>query len=125
VAIAETLGWKGPFGKCWLPDYGPEGEDVHEFAGTHPDGERTILPNYPNCLNAMKEAEGVLTSEQYGRYWRDLWLVCENEFYTLESSTPTLVIRRIISATATQRSEAFLRTLNLWTDSSPAPKEEA
>jgi hypothetical protein len=55
-------------------------------------------PNYLNDLNAMHEAEKVLTSEQVTSY-----------VYSLESmnerwSTPAF-------ATAAQRAEAFLRTI--------------
>jgi len=61
-------------------------------------------PNYLNDLNAMHEAENVLTSEQVTSY-----------VYSLESmnerwSTPAF-------ATASQRAEAFLRTIGKWEES--------
>jgi hypothetical protein len=60
-----------------------------------------VCPNYLNDLNAMHEAEKVLTSEQVTSY-----------VYSLESmnerwSTPAF-------ATASQRAEAFLRTIGKW-----------
>ena len=61
-------------------------------------------------LNAMHEAGKVLTDEQY------LY-----QFLPYLGAIPiydsTLVNRQIVSATAAQRAEAFLRTLNLWTPS--------
>ena len=62
---------------------------------------RDLIPDYLNDLNAMHEAEKVLTSEQVTSY-----------VYLLESmndrwSTPAF-------ATAAQRAEAFLRTIGKW-----------
>ena len=63
------------------------------------------IPDYRSDLNAMHEVEKVLTEPQQQRYLELLfnnfgkngvWMVCH--------------------ATAAQRAEAFLRTLNLWTD---------
>lgn len=65
-------------------------------------------------LNAMHEAEKTLTHEQRITYWNLLWQslmvgeVLEHGF-------------RILSATAAQRAEAFLKTLNLWQDDAPKP----
>ena len=63
--------------------------------------ERVQLPRYLKDLNAMHEAEKVLTPKQRCDYMDFLdpqeqngWDVCH--------------------ATASQRAEAFLRTLNLW-----------
>ncbi len=53
---------------------------------------------YFNDLNAMHEAEKVLIGEQEAEYADSL---CGNGS---------------VFATAAQRAEAFLRTLNLWTD---------
>jgi hypothetical protein len=81
TAIAEACGWKTGY------------RDAVSSV--------TALPNYLNDLNAMHEAEKVLTSEQVTSY-----------VYSLESmnerwSTPAF-------ATATQRAEAFLRTIGKW-----------
>jgi hypothetical protein len=64
------------------------------------------LPDYLNDLNAMHEAEKIIMrrgniSQSY--YWK-LLSVCDDA----EESA--------IVATAEQRAEAFLRTLNLWKD---------
>lgn len=63
------------------------------------------LPDYPADLNAMHEAEKVLRSDiQRDRYTRLLMETCDDVF-------------PLWHATAAQRAEAFLRTLNLWEDS--------
>ncbi len=78
------------------------------------DGQQSI-PDYPADLNAMHEAEKVLSEKPdnglgslshgnpKGRYLHRLVEVCGDSFP--------------IYATASQRAEAFLRTLNLWTPS--------
>jgi hypothetical protein len=62
----------------------------------------TSLPDYLNDLNAMHEAENVLTNEQW-------WLFVE---FLTEIRGGGVAL--CISATAAQRAEAFLKTLNLW-----------
>ena len=83
IAIAEACGWKTGYRdpEAWHP-----------------------LPDFLHDLNAMHEAEKVLTSEQVTSY-----------VYSLESmndlwSTPAF-------ATAAQRAEAFLRTIGKWEES--------
>ena len=62
-------------------------------------------PDYLNDLNAMHEAEKVLTNEHWETYAGHL----------AELHQP-LASFRFLHATAAQRAEAFLRTLNLWVD---------
>ncbi len=71
--------------------------------------ERKIVPDYPSDLNAMHSAEKVLTDEQRRFYFAILYDVVENG----ES----------VFATASQKAEALLRTLNLFTID--APKDQA
>lgn len=62
------------------------------------------VPDYPNDLNAMHAAEKVLTGPQRERY------LCE-----LQSIVSRYGCHwALLHATAAQRAEAFLRTLNLW-----------
>lgn len=63
----------------------------------------TEPPNYLSDLNAMHEAEKVMTKEQRRKYVRALYQLTKSEFENH-------------CATAAQRAEAFLRTLNLWED---------
>jgi hypothetical protein len=103
IAIAEACGWQGPH----------HPENVAGMAGwwsqergvwwVNPQGERVMIgsvPDYLDDLNAMHEAEKVLTDEQKHEY--EEWLSHEYYFPTMTA--------------AAQRAEAFLRTLNLWTD---------
>lgn len=91
IKIAKACGWKSEF--VAVPD-GDEGD-----IWIKPDGFSGELPDYLNDLNAMHEAEKTL-SEDNRKSYRG-WLVvvcCGNHWH----------------ATAAQRAEAFLRTLNLW-----------
>lgn len=79
-----------------------------------------IVPNYPGDLNAMHEAEkaidkmpqvhvpGVGVCDQIEVYDDILGGLCDQP----------------IRATAAQRAEAFLRTLGLWVDETPATNKE-
>jgi hypothetical protein len=60
------------------------------------------LPDYLNDLNAMHEAEKGLVSLQWVSYSRRLQTLCDESF-----TWP-------IHATASQRAEAFLRTIGKW-----------
>ena len=59
------------------------------------------IPDYLNDLNAMHEAEKALV-EHPGLYWFALAKVVGGS------------LKDVACATASQRAEAFLRTLNLW-----------
>lgn len=92
IAIAEACGWKQQHSKA-------KGE-VRWYA---PDGHNYLLPpDYLNDLNAMHEAEKVkIIGTEY-----------ESDYcmYLYENAHQCF-------ATPAQRAEAFLRTLNLWTES--------
>jgi hypothetical protein len=61
-----------------------------------------VIPNYLKSLDAMYEAEKHLTHDQGREYYAILSVdIC---------FSPVAAVR----ATAAQRAEAFLRTLNLW-----------
>jgi hypothetical protein len=86
IAIAEACGWE-PI---------PEGY-------YHPDNPiGQTMPDYLNDLNAMREAEASLFGTNY-------WVACKYE---------RLITRMASSwawhATASQRAEAFLRTIGKW-----------
>ena len=63
-----------------------------------------------NDLNAMHEAEKVLTAEQCGHYNNELCEVKRPYNKTLPQSE-----QWTWGSSAAQRAEAFLKTLNLWT----------
>ncbi len=88
AAIAEACGRKRRPDGDWYPDNGS--------AGT-----QAIL-NYCADLNAMHEAEATLTEDQLWRMAREIERNEEQWYFR---------------ATAQQRAEAFLRTLDKWEDS--------
>jgi hypothetical protein len=103
IAIAEACGWK------FIPEYYHGEDQPPEFTTVTPDGKHLCgyYPDYLNDLNAMHEAEKQLLATQFKRYHDVLvaqvigWSAHENEHIA-------------IHATAAQRAEAFLRTINLW-----------
>lgn len=102
IAIAEACGWTNvrvegqgigafPFGN--IPKV--EGQD---WTST-----RHLIPSYLTDLNAMHEAESRMASpEDRGAYRRALVVITGEAW--------------VWHATAAQRAEAFLKTLNLWTE---------
>lgn len=81
-----------PFGVClWYCDSDHGG--VKEYAK---------IPNYPEDLNAMHEAEKILKLGMRNRYDAELGLIAERDYCF------------IWEASAKQKAEAFLRTLDLW-----------
>lgn len=69
-------------------------------------------PDYPNDLNAMHEAEKVLTFDpqldcQFHQYWN---------YLSALGPSGNVGRRILLCATASQRAEAFLKTLGLWKD---------
>jgi hypothetical protein len=95
IAIAEACGWKEEeFGPSWYQSY-------------------TKMPDYCNDLNAMHEAEKVLNERQRQTYaWQIIRLARKQAgIEDYESHYP---VPFVLFATAEQRAEAFLRTLNLW-----------
>ena len=102
LAIAEACGWR--------KHDKPIDNDCHRYSapiGTSPFLGRHTLPDYFNDLNAMHEAEKMLTEEQriaYSDCTYDIALKAQKETGKW----------RWISLTATQRAEAFLRTLGKW-----------
>ena len=105
IAVAKAIGWTNikiiPLPASNKKHSGEAGVSV--CGARHPSwgfGSCSV-PDYPNDLNAMHEAEKVLTEHQNDSiYPRNLgaW------------RNPT----KAIYAPAAQRSEAFLRTLGLW-----------
>jgi hypothetical protein len=99
IAIAEAcgwtkIGWNGVY-QNWL------GVSLSEERDKHP------IPDYLNDLNAMHEAEIGIEPPTFKKYSSVLiadvigWSAYNNEHIA-------------IRATAAQRAEAFLKTLNLW-----------
>jgi hypothetical protein len=77
---------------------------------------RAFVPNYLNDLNAMHEAEKVLTDLQHQHYYAALELVCSGIPYDSNGWYGAGWLYRTATATAAQRTEAFLRTIGKWED---------
>lgn len=97
----------------------PDGSGLWSCKGSYKTGiskehaQRVSLPDYLNNLNAMHEAEKVLTDDDHRRFRQLLF----TGFYNRgEGQTNDSAERARTSATARQRAEAFLKTLNLWKD---------
>lgn len=117
IAIAEACGWKGPY----HPD------NIAGMAGwwsrhkgvwwMNPNGNRVMIssvPNYLNDLNAMHEAEKVLSYQDVFAYTE--WLHVLTGGDQRYNGTPLGSTFLAARATAAQRAEAFLRTLKNWED---------
>jgi len=98
IAIAKACGWglnydweRPGIGEWW------------EKTGEQPRRSND-LPDYLNDLNAMHEAEKVLTNAQENGYITILCLDIQPE-------------PKLFHATAAQRAEAFLRTIGKWEES--------
>ena len=101
IKIAEVRGWK---------PYKPITDEGWPLLMTPPkkpneEGWLEPIPNYLNDLNAMHEAESTLNLNQWDAYESHL-----------KSITAQAGIYSPIRAAAAQRAEAFLKTLNLWTE---------
>jgi hypothetical protein len=100
IAIAEACGWTLDLkGAIRVDGYRIEvwGKRPHE-----------ALPDYLKDLNAMHEAEGVLEADDnhaYGCYRSNLYEKYGNT----------------VSLTASQRAEAFLKTIGKWTTNPNEP----
>ncbi len=112
IAIAEACGWTdmartdkaGYYHGCLM--------------GNHDYGHLQPVPDYLGDLNAMHEAEKVLTLDQQDSYAATLGedaLRRTHSVITYRSEWKDSAWH-IVHANATQRAEAFLRTLNLWTE---------
>ena len=101
IKIAEVCGWKDIFvenNRTLLGKHEPEsmGRDYLD------------VPDYLNDLNAMHEAEKKMTLQQVSDFGKRL------ERIVIPFHASANVSGQIWHATAAQRAEAFLRTLNLW-----------
>ena len=97
IAIAEACGWTNVAPRI-VKNVKHQGDDI--TVGIWSDDG--WIPDYLNDLNAMHEAEKVLTYAQGGDM--TLWI----QRMTCAGYGPQLF------ATASQRAEAFLRTIGKW-----------
>ena len=110
ISIAEACGWRG-ISEQFLVGYAPwRPEPYSDRVNACPIADLDSIPldplsDYLNDLNAMHEAEKVLTPLQWFDYSALLTKIVgpkDQEYYLN------------IHATAAQRAEAFGKTLDLW-----------
>jgi hypothetical protein len=106
IAIAEACGWT-QIESCTCCD------GVSRGYQPTPGAHKKHLPDYLNDLNAMHEAEKVLTYEQAEEFVEQLYLADQKN--NLAENPPPWRFN-VASATAAQRAEAFLRTIGKWED---------
>ena len=106
IAIAEACGWRNQGRVKGVPAL------MHRWVRPGDSYVFAPLPDYLNDLNAMHEAEKVLTLPQQGDYTRNLMALCGTKGVWHEGSTTTL--NWFWHATAAQRAEAFLKTIGKW-----------
>jgi hypothetical protein len=114
IKIAEACGWSRTMTPCglieWLSPF-PERKYIGRF---RIDVVPSKIPYYLNDLNAMADAVAYLTPEQVDAFAIELSaIVLENPskaWWDLNANE----VGHVVNATAAQRAEAFLKTLNLW-----------
>lgn len=95
IKIVEACGWRYLDSRPGYP------------RGIAKDGVTHELPDYFNDLNAMHEAEKVLTEKGVNTWWAYVDHLNRNNPTPFGHETA-------VHATAAQRAEAFGLTLNLW-----------
>ncbi len=105
IAIAEACGLKPVQSDDRFWDF-----ESKKVGAISREALMALVPDYLNDLNAMHEAEKVLTSPQRDEY-RDFIAEHYRQAvgYTWDDGSAAA-----IHAPAAQRAEAFLRTLGLW-----------
>ena len=102
IAIAEYRGWQ---------ILEPE---VHKAITYHwaiePDGSKSILPDYCNDLNLMREAEKLLDDDQWLEYMLNLQDVLQRD----PNRGKWIVCQDNMQATASQLAKAFVITIGKW-----------
>jgi hypothetical protein len=103
IAIAEACGWS---------DFEDEIHTTITYNWAYYKGERSIVPDYLNDLNAMASAEEILVNQGLGtKYGERLLIVREHPEPSMARGWDIWIGA---SATAAQRAEAFLRTIGKW-----------
>ena len=111
IAIAEVCGWT-EIEPCTCCDGVSRGYEPT------PGAHKKHLPNYLNDLNAMHEAEKRLKYSQRENYAESLYHVIPQAITTSDDGEHDFDgYFNLIHATASQRAEAFLRTIGKWEES--------
>jgi hypothetical protein len=110
--LATQLGWEpDPATGAWYTVSDPTGKPL--LSGFRKEtGVVEPIPDYFGSLDAVHEAEKVLTQDQQRTYWTHMLAIRSRDAArpATEHSRDTYAFM----ATATQRAEALGLTLNLW-----------
>ncbi len=110
IAIAEACGYTATPNQGSMGGFigrNPNGQSGYDAIGhNYADAITRICPDYLADLNAMHEAEKVLCDSPKRKHTYLQWLGCEDDY--------TSTVFLCVTATATQRAEAFLRTIGKW-----------
>jgi hypothetical protein len=112
IAIATACGWIN-VAPVIVKNVKHEGDDITVGISSD-DG---WIPDYLGDLNAMHEAEKVLTAAQRITYADQLCIL-----WTGSDDRAVPIWFWLTEATAAQRAEAFLRTLRLWQETPTQPQ---
>ena len=109
IAIAEVCGWtaREDIENFWRA-VDASGNMTHELWMSESNVWAAGIPDYPHDLNAMHQAESILNADQMVSYDYHLDRVVGNGRQALN------IDYFLWSATASQRAEAFLRTIGKW-----------
>ena len=108
IAVAEACGWT----------HNEYDASLWYHQDHCPDDKYILvddLPDYSSSLDAMYEAEKVLTDDKLMDFAR--WLGWDDDF-------PERTVKTLLRATARQRCEALLRVLGKWQSSAPTETEK-
>ena len=112
IAIAEICGWRKGSANV-NPDHSKA--DGFWFEGRFYIGT-SHLPDYPNSLDAMHEAEKVLTTKQTAEYFYKLRGLVGSAAGKLQGLVVHPADDYLYHVAASQRAEAFLKVFKLWID---------
>lgn len=115
IAIAEACGWSVLSLSCgFYAKHKTEGRisiSAGSARATQNEAMSDRVPDYLNDLNAMREAENILTTDQLVQQAE--WIgACSSEMHM-----KAWII--LLRATAAQRAKAFLLAIGKWEDEQP------
>jgi hypothetical protein len=107
IKIAEACGW--------IPNPKPHTAKILDWLHVPSGNTSYDPPNYPEDLNAMHEVEKTLNDDDLYLYGNILDGITHSKIPMCYVNGPEAgMYPELFRATAAQRAEAFLRTLNLW-----------
>lgn len=118
IAIAESLGWHSKSGANggvkWVDKdgIGRNGGGLYGY-GYNDELKLSHLPDYTSDLNVCHEFEKTLDDKQLARYAQQIIGSARREM-NIPDHESHYPVPFIISATARQRCEAYLRTIGKW-----------